>query len=430
MDILALACQEIGLDELEFSSSDSHISIVSEYYPPSKSHELPDPDTSKVEIKTKTSKPCLVLHKQLSFDGAVPKKGSRPNFENQLSGRSKSSLVSNLYQQKQANSSVFRRFLPYQKSQGLSFRNIPELQSREKCFPSTTPVSDMIEVPKRMSHYPFLEDNPFISLFDRAVNQGQVAFAFYASDCWLSLKESSHVPIVPEQILQQCEQWWSNLPPPYKRGYWLREYEYKKKLSLANNIRIGQPLGNDGFTETMVDNIRNNNEESFPIIVKDESILNEEAVMEDASPNLASLESSDDLILADEVNNNDNVSSERAKGSPKMPPTAFENFQLINRGWVAEVMSSENDILDELDRLWQSLTDIQKSEYISNAESNEDNLEEKIQNVLKREMVTEEINNWSKVKEKVLCDTRMNMVSLTLDEIEFYALEPNIVIEE
>ena len=45
-------------------------------------------------------------------------------------------------------------------------------------------------------------------------------------------------------------------------------------------------------------------------------------------------------------------------------------------------------------------------------------------------MVTEEINNWSIVKEKVLCDTRMNMVSLTLDEIEFYALEPHIVIEE
>jgi len=427
MDILALACQEIGLDEFEFGSSDSHISIVSEYCPPSKSHELLDPDTSKVKIKTKTSKPCLVLHKQLSFDGPVAKKGNRPNFENQLSGRSKSSLVSNLYQQKQANSSVFRRFLPYQKSQGLPFRNLPELHSNEKCFPSTTLVSDMIEVPNRMSHDPFVEDNPFISLFDRAVNQGQVAFAFYASDCWLSFKESSHAPIVPEQILQQCEQWWTNLPPPYKRGYWLREYEYKKKLSLASNLRIGQPLVNNGFSETMVDNIRNNNEEKFPSIVKDDCIQNEEVVMEDASPYMASL-ASDDSILADEVNNNNNVRSEIVEGSPKMPSTAFDNFQLINRGWVAEVMSSENDILDELDRLWQSLTDIQKSEYISNVEPNEDNLEEKIQNVLKREIITEEINNLS--IEKVHCDTRMNMVSLTLDEIEFYAIEPNIIIEK
>ena len=342
MDLVALACQEVGLDlteeivefkdvqvpnQDEWRHSSWQDDVSQEVWP------LAWEEASHVKPGNESR---VFLHKQLSFGGGTSSTvftdhdGRQSTVSLQFTEQSSNSGVSpvtNLYSQRQANPNYLpRRSRPSQVSasiQGAPCRNLPELPptsnpSKPKLRSEIHPV---LEVPSLLIQpNPFQESNPFLHLFEDT-RPGQTAFAFYVSDCWFSFSSSCIVPDY-DQFYRQCQGWWVGLPTPYRRGYWTREVEHLQiksgKLMPVNKKTRKKPSKN---ISRVVDGIE----------------------PKKSSP-----------------------PKNKSTSPPKKMMKAFKNFLAKKRSKVEEEMvgATKREVRNELGKRWKALDTCGKEKYI------------------------------------------------------------------
>eukprot|EP00092_Neocalanus_flemingeri_P034856 GFUD01037931.1.p1 GENE.GFUD01037931.1~~GFUD01037931.1.p1 ORF type:complete len:507 (+),score=150.46 GFUD01037931.1:55-1575(+) len=280
MDIVALACQEVGLDLTDHELTDAAVEEYSQDVWRDTTQAAWQDDTSQEgwqlqvaemskegnrRLETRLAE--VVMPKQLSFGVDLSntvftdQEGKESSVDLQFIRPSYGiSPVTNLYSQKKSNAKISRRSRPSQMTasiQGAPCRNLPDLPSVNDL---SKPVSrseqyPVLEVPSPLTQPPPVQDhenNPFLHLF-QDTRPGQVSFAYYVSDCWASFGGSSGVSD-QDQFLKQCEGWWIHLPTPYRRGYWTREVEYYKNRT---GQRTWPGQGEDGRVKVMVASRKN-----------------------------------------------------------------------------------------------------------------------------------------------------------------------------
>eukprot|EP00092_Neocalanus_flemingeri_P034857 GFUD01037932.1.p1 GENE.GFUD01037932.1~~GFUD01037932.1.p1 ORF type:complete len:491 (+),score=153.59 GFUD01037932.1:55-1527(+) len=280
MDIVALACQEVGLDLTDHELTDAAVDEYSQDLWRDTTQAAWQDDTSQEgwqlqvaemskegnrRLETRLAE--VVMPKQLSFGVDLSntvftdQEGKESSVDLQFIRPSYGiSPVTNLYSQNKSNAKISRRSRPSQMTasiQGAPCRNLPDLPSVNDL---SKPVSrseqyPVLEVPSPLAQPPPVQDhenNPFLHLF-QDTRPGQVSFAYYVSDCWASFGGSSGVPD-QDQFLKQCEGWWIHLPTPYRRGYWTREVEYYKNRTRQ---RTWPGQGGDGRVKVMVASKKN-----------------------------------------------------------------------------------------------------------------------------------------------------------------------------
>jgi len=241
VDLLALACQEVGLDMTEDTidmDKDKPCGSNEWILHPSEDEQCQNAWPLHYKEELTNSPDSGVIH-----DNHVPNEGEiYNNAVVTLSGSHpvvSSSPVTNLYSQRKTNqlSRKSRSWKPYEGIQGAPCRNLPDLVTKPKSKKIHGVESFHLEVPPSSSSNqdPLDTSNPFLHLF-RNYKPGQVAFAFYVADCWFSFSTSSLLPDL-NQFLTQCTRWWVTLPTPYKRGYWTKEMQYKNKMGIEMEVK-------------------------------------------------------------------------------------------------------------------------------------------------------------------------------------------------
>jgi len=224
MDILALACQEVGLDIADEKSEETTReslppaggAISQNVLPVLFNHDLHDTVIAQEDATDNRFVSCE--ENSSNTTESVPYHNSRVNAD------SYSSPIANLYSQRKTNQLQRSRTSKGDGGiHGVPCRNLSKQNIVEKFH---------LEVPAYYSnHDPLGSSNPFVHLF-RDSKPGQVAFAFYVADCWFSFSETNILPDT-DQFLKQCHRWWVTLPTPYRRGYWTKEMQYKNKMGIG-----------------------------------------------------------------------------------------------------------------------------------------------------------------------------------------------------
>jgi len=413
VDLLALACQEVGLDMTEDMDVDKDISCGSNEWilQPSEDEQCQNawPLQYKEElINSPDSEVILENH--------VPEGESYNNAVVTLSGSQPivyPSPVTNLYSQRKTNqlSRRPRSWKAYEGIQGAPCRNLPDLVTKPKSKKIHGVESFHLEVPPSSSSNkdPLDASNPFLHLF-RDHNPGQVAFAFYVADCWFSFSDSNILPD-HNQFLTQCTRWWLTLPTPYKRGYWTKEMQYKNKTGLEMEINVKS--------------------------------LKRKKEKPKSLPKNASHE---------------NKSVDRGMSPPTKMKEAFMIFVKNNMANVTKEMpgASGREIKYELGRRWISFSEREKEKFI-NERKNSDVLEENLKDpefitcqtqikydgkyepkdVMISSTCKQEINeamtcdeNMDKEVKVRLNETPKPTVTITVEEIEKFAINANYYVEE
>ena len=217
IDILALACEEVGIN---VNSNEAFMEVNSDI--------IDRVDVSKypVEVKGKAGSNTIFTN-ECGFESSVSLQFS------QNTTKGKGSIISTINAQRKTTPNLLSRRNRFSKdeniiSNAVPSRNLPDLSS-EKTFCSVVENSEnTIRSVFEIKTNPFHDDNPFVYLF-KDTRPGQTAFAFYVSDCWYACSESWVLPD-DKEFINQCRKWWVNLPTPYRRGYWTREVEYRRKF--------------------------------------------------------------------------------------------------------------------------------------------------------------------------------------------------------
>jgi len=167
------------------------------------------------------------------------------------------SPITNIYSQSKTNPKFLRRFNSSMiaSSQGAPSRKLPGLPSSASAQskPGSRPdlMFPVLEVPSLSDkHHTVSDDYPFLFLF-KDNRPGQVAFAYYAIDCWASHGGSAGVPD-QQEFLSKCKRWWLNLPTPYRRGYWTREVKHYKNV-IRHRTWKGQAVDGRVWNVTVAD---------------------------------------------------------------------------------------------------------------------------------------------------------------------------------
>jgi len=235
VDLLALACQEVGLDmtedidvEKDESCDSSNERILQDErcqnsWPLHYKEELVNSPVSEVILENHD-------HGSESYNNAVVTSSGSHSVVFP-------SPVTNLYSQRKTNqlSRRSRSWKPYEGIQGAPCRNLPDLVPRSKKIHGVESFHLEVSPSSPSNKDPLDASNPFLHLF-RDHSPGQVAFAFYVADCWFSFSNTSLLPD-HHQFLTQCTRWWVTLPTPYKRGYWTKEMQYKIKMGIEIEIK-------------------------------------------------------------------------------------------------------------------------------------------------------------------------------------------------
>lgn len=241
MDLLALACQEVGLDMSEEVHEEKENSCDSQEWIMQPPEVEQCQNAWPLHYKEELVKPP---DSEIILENHVPVNESYNMAVFTLSGShtASSSPVTNLYSQRKTNQlSRSRSWKAYEGIQGVPCRNLPDLVTKPRARKVNGVESFHLEVSPSSSPNkdPLDASNPFLQLF-RDNNPGQVAFAFYVADCWFSFFDSNILPD-HDQFLTQCTRWWVTLPTPYKRGYWTKEMQYKKKMGIGLESKAKSP---------------------------------------------------------------------------------------------------------------------------------------------------------------------------------------------
>jgi len=408
MDLLALACQEVGLDMSEDVHDGKENSCDSQEW------IMQPPEVERCQnawplhYKEELVKPP---DSEIILENQVPANESYNTAVFTLSGShsSSSSPVTNLYSQRKTNQlSRSRSWKAYEGIQGVPCRNLPDLVTKSRARKVNGVESFHLEVSPSSSPNkdPLDAGNPFLHLF-RDNNPGQVAFAFYVADCWFSFCDSNIQPD-HDQFLTQCTRWWVTLPTPYKRGYWTKEMQYKKKMGIELESKAKSPKRKKEKPKHFSKN--------------------------------ASLENG---IVASEMS------------PPKKMKEAFMIFVKMNIANVTKEMpgASGGKIKQELSRRWISLSQGEKQKFVEERKhadviSEKNNGQEFVTSIksegkydskdeIKFSICDQEINEVMTCDENIgkevnvkLNETQNPTVEISVEDIEKFAINANYYIEE
>jgi len=240
MDLVSLACQEVGLDlSCDILTPDDF--------------DLPEPFAVQLHI-TEEERPDRLermIPRQLSYQPEGP-----DNPVDQLqaliqevgmepSTSSKEHFIRSPVQQllvQRTKPKFFKRSGSSQIGLGIKgapCRKVPQLLGNSKSN-AATPVKEeptgslfemQVEVPSPVS---IPSDNPFKYLLSTSSAQcepGEVAFAYYVQDSWERQRAVGPSRYSEgDSFLEQCRKWWAELPTVFRREYWAREQEYKRNV--------------------------------------------------------------------------------------------------------------------------------------------------------------------------------------------------------
>lgn len=255
MDLMAFACQEIGLEEVNAESlRDFGIHLESDDRVAE--HEIL-PETVEVQsladlegsIDVVWQGDVIPVEKYLEHsDGTpVPSKGrggevvEATDFRNTVFS-DETGVINQSIQVMPISSNVMNDSLDLVDSLEYpnstlnllarkSLSKTPESKKpvRSATFPSPAKIENSMSTPSKNIQ----EDSPFKNLFNDT-QPGRVAFAFYVADCWVSYggwnspRWNGKRPGGPElsSFLRQCWGWWAHIPTVHRKRYWARERSY------------------------------------------------------------------------------------------------------------------------------------------------------------------------------------------------------------
>lgn len=362
MDLISLACKEVGLDLEHDSVIDDFIQVheANGVHPKSISNETQD------RLEQMTSK-------QLSFYGDLPNtvftnhngKQSTIILQNAevpepavvVQPIAVASPISQLFTQ----SSVHKFHRRPRKSeivnslQGAPTRKLAELQSKSKTSESKRLKKAVIEVPNSaMVEVEIKEDNPFRYLL-KDTEQGKVAFAFYVMNCW-ELQKDLPDSQANEEFVKQCSKWWTDLPTVYRRTYWTKETEYLKKMNCAK-VRGRTWLSVNNNSDHM--NINGNS------VVKKESSKNKEDKSNVEYNIKVEEKENQESFQGNEISEGRKLRKRGKEVKPRKLLKAFTNFQCVHRNKLKEDYpdASKREIRRKLGIKWKKLDVQDKMKY-------------------------------------------------------------------
>ena len=377
MDLVSLACEEIGLNlEMESRFEDNSVVNVADL-----NNSYPAMGmSSNIRGGEKVDRLDLMVPKQLSFYGDLPNtvftdsdgKQSKIILQNGQSQSPPKPLETSVpfvswtnpvdHLRSQSVLSKFHR-RPRKSEivnsiQGAPSRKLPELQ--QKTPKSSQPLllipeSSVVEVK---------EDNPFRYLL-REEGEGKIAFAFYVMDCWEQQKTLFQGD--KPEFVKQCSKWWTELPTLYRRQYWAREIDHVKNDSKAKiigqtwrNSNIDGKYKQDGEAEKPYLNAKRklspengNSRKKLIKQVHDEDFKCDKNKSAEVKKRTS----------AASVSSN---SSSKTKSNSRQLQKAFSNFQSMHRERVSRDLrgASKMEVKRELGRRWKLLDNHEKMSYV------------------------------------------------------------------
>ena len=378
MDLVSLACEEIGLNlEMESRFEDNSVVNVADlnnFYPAIGM-------SSNIRGGEKVDRLDLMVPKQLSFYGDLPNtvftdndgKQSKIILQNGQSHSPPKPLETSVpivswtnpvdHLRSQSVLSKFHR-RPRKSEivnsiQGAPSRKLPELQ--QKTPKSSQPLllipeSSVVEVK---------EDNPFRYLL-REEGEGKIAFAFYVMDCW----EQQKILFQGDkpEFVKQCSKWWTELPTLYRRQYWAREIDHVKNDRKAkiigqtwrnsNNDLDGNSKKDCGAENPSLNPKRKLSPETGNSRKK---LIKQEHDEEFKCDKNMSAEVKKRTSATSVTSN----SSSKTKSNSRQLQKAFSNFQSMHREKVSRDLrgASKMEVKRELGRRWKLLDNHEKMSY-------------------------------------------------------------------
>jgi len=421
MDLVSLACEEIGLDlEHETKIEDNDMSLY-----------LSDGNISIINIEEDVSGFDVPIIDSITFYGDLSNtvftdsegKETKLIVQEDSSRPEKPPVVVPLWvnpvQHLRAQSTVPKFHRRPRKSeivssiQGAPCRKLPELESKQSSkIQNKTPTPISVAESEVVS-VQVQEDNPFRDLL-KDTDQGKIAFAFYVMECWEKQKTLQDAG-EKEAFVRQCSKWWTDLPTPYRRIYWSKEIEYTKKKNMShllgrtwvNNNCKEKSKPENAVPESSNGKRKSSQECSQPSksIKKEvvEAVPEEEYVEEESLPPPPPLV--DSKNIANEFEKEEKRPKEALLLNAKKKRSfellkAFSNFQKVHREKVSKEKpgASKLEVKRELGKRWKSLEEKQKIKYLDSSfisqssEKNEilrDNNQDNVSQI-KREIIKEE----------------------------------------